>query len=100
MSNYNEIVAKLYSGEKLTEREIRTLVWDSKQMAEIEGDKRRWTQDMRTIVDLNGELWEIDWESGLTEYQEDYYDHQPYRVEEHTRTITTTVTEYVPIKEN
>lgn len=92
------IVDKLYRGENLNELEIRTLLWNSPQVSEIEGYKRRWTQDIRTIVEIKNDLWEIDWECGLTEYQDNYYEVQPYRVKAETKVITTTVTEYIPIE--
>lgn len=38
---YDEIVAKLRRGEELDEYEIRTLVWESDQVYEMEGEEHR-----------------------------------------------------------
>lgn len=43
---------------------------------------------MRTIFKYNGEYWAIDWRSGLTEYQENEYPSNPYRVERKERVVT------------
>lgn len=87
-ADYNEIVAKLKKGEKLNEREINTLVWDSVMVDEIEGDSGRWTQHIGTIIEIDGELWRIDWERGLTELQEDEFWDQPYRVKKIEKAVT------------
>lgn len=70
-ADYNETVAKLKKGEKLNEREINTLVWDGVRVDEIEG-----------------ELWRIDWEMGLTECQDDEFWNQPYRVKKIEKEVT------------
>lgn len=91
--NYDEIVKKLKSGEKLTESELETLVYEGNEIAEIEGDSYRWTQSVQTIINIEGELWAIDWQRGLTEYQESEFYDQPYRVKKRERQIT--IIEYV-----
>lgn len=54
---YDEIVAKLRRGEELDEYEIRTIVWESHQVYEMEGEEHRWHREMFTVIDLDGELW-------------------------------------------
>ena len=54
---YDEIVAKLRRGEELDEYEIRTIVWRSHQVYEMEGEEHRWHREMFTVIDLDGELW-------------------------------------------
>lgn len=38
---------------------------------EIEHGHSRWTAHMETIIEFHGKHYSIDWERGLTEYQED-----------------------------
>lgn len=87
-ADYNETVAKLKKGEKLNEREINTLVWDGVRVDEIKGDSGRWTQHIGTIIEIDGELWRIDWEMGLTECQDDEFWNQPYRVKKIEKEVT------------
>lgn len=93
LCDYDETVAKLKSGEKLNESELKTLVYDGVEVDEIEGDHYRWTQSVQTIINIDGELWAIDWQRGLTEYQENEFYYQPYRVEKREKQIT--IIEYV-----
>lgn len=97
MCDYDETVKKLKSGENLTEGELKTLVFEGVEVDEIEGYHGRWTQHMQTIIDIDGELWEIDWYRGLTEHQENEFYTQPYRVEKKEKQIT--ITEYVAMEE-
>ena len=50
---YDEIVAKLRRGEELDEYEIRTIVWGSHQVYEMEGEEHRWHREMFTVIDLD-----------------------------------------------
>ena len=97
LCDYDETVNKLKSGDKLSEREIKTLVYDGVEVDEIEGDSGRWTQGVQTIIDIDGELWAIDWYRGLTEYQENEFYNQPYRVVKREKQIV--VTEYVAMED-
>lgn len=97
LCDYDETVNKLKSGDKLSEREIKTLVYDGVEVDEIEGDSGRWTQGVQTIIDIDGELWAIDWDRGLTEYQENEFYNQPYRVVKREKKIV--VTEYVAMED-
>ena len=83
-----EIIEKLYAGELLSEQEIKKLLWTRKTVDEIEHGSGRWTENITTVLELKpDELWAIDWERGLTEYQEDYYEYQPRRVVRKTRMV-------------
>ena len=96
--HFEEImVAKILNGEKLTEREIKELVWDYEVDRE-EGDNRRWTRSVTSIVRLCDRYFSIDWEQGLTECQENEYYNQPYEVVKHTYEKTITVTEWVAVE--
>lgn len=95
--DYDETIAKLKSGEKLNENEIATLVYERGEVDEIDGYSYRWTKSVETIIDIDGELWEIDWQKGLTEYQENEFYNQPYRVVKREKQVI--VTEYVAVEE-
>jgi hypothetical protein len=92
LCDYYEVVEKLKSGERLSERELATLVCDG-AVDEIDGDSGRWTKHVQTIINIDGDLWAIDWRRGLTEYQENEFYNQPYRVIKQERHVI--VTEYV-----
>lgn len=87
------IEEKLQDGDRLTESEIENLRWDYPEVYEEEHDSGRWTAFMTTVVDVNGKKYAIDWQRGLTEYQENIYDEQPYECElvEEEVTITKTM---------
>ena len=40
---------------------------------EVEQDHRRWVASMLTVVDYKGQLFGVEWDSGLTEYQENEF---------------------------
>ena len=75
-----EISRKLNSKQKLTENEIQTLVWNY-DIEQNEGDSRRWTKTIETIIEFEGKNYSILWEQGLTEMQENEYYNQPVEVE-------------------
>jgi hypothetical protein len=96
--HFEEIMAyKIINGEKLTEEEIRELVWDYEVDRE-EGDNRRWSRTITSIVQLCDKYFSIDWEQGLTECQENEYYNQPYEVVKHTYEKTITVTEWAVVE--
>ena len=96
-----EIESKIINGEVLTEKELKYCAWGEvgKYIDEEEGDSGRWTQSMSTIFEIDGQLYCIDWKRGLTEYQENEYWEQPYKVRREEKVITTTVVNYVKMKE-
>lgn len=95
--HFDEIMLKkIDSGEKLTERELQTLVCDFEIDTEY-GDNRRWTRGVTTIVGLMGRFFSVDWEEGLTECQENEFYSQPQEVQKHTYEKVITVTEWLKI---
>lgn len=99
-THFEEImVKKIDSGEPLTERELSEVVCEFAYDSDY-GDNRRWTRTVTTIVKLCDRYFSIDWEEGLTEYQENEFYNQPFEVREETYEKTITVTEWVPIKES
>ena len=84
------------AGEKFNEDELNYMAFDCIQVDEIEGDRGRWTMGMTTVFECDGRHFAIDWNSGLTEYQENEFYNQPYEVELREKTVT--VREWVSIK--
>ena len=75
------ILEKLKSKTKLTDDEVyRIVIGDSDNIvieAEESGDHGRWTEYVAIIVKtIEDEYYEIWYERGLTEYQENYYEAQ------------------------
>lgn len=76
----NDIIEKLKNGEELSEKEIKKLVYEGNFVDEIEGDDYRWQRDVQTIIDIDGQLYAVDWLMGLTECQENDFFNQPSKV--------------------
>lgn len=94
-----EIFDKLSKSEELTEKEIDFLVYETKQVDEVEGDDHRWDREMKTILELNGKFFAVDWRKGLTENQENSFYNQPYEVTKNEYQKTITICEWMPVKE-
>lgn len=94
------IEEKLQDGDHLTESEIESLCWDYPEVYEEEHDSGRWTTFMTTVVDVNGKNYAINWQRGLTEYQENIYDEQPYECELVEEEVTITKTTIYEIKKD
>ena len=79
------LVAKIDAGERLTRGEIADMVFDDGlRYDEERGYVGRWTQEMTTYLRMrDGRFFCIEWEKGLTEYQENEYPCQPYEVVPH-----------------
>ena len=97
MADYDETIAKLKNGENLDESELMMLCCDGCIEDELEGDSGRWTQGVSTIIDIGDQLYRIDWSRGLTEYQDNEFYHQPYKVEKIEKVVTKTTVEYIAI---
>lgn len=85
---------KIETGEKLTEKELSELVWGY-SIETSYGDNNRWTRSVTSIVQLGDKYFSIDWEEGLTEYQDNEFFAQPVEVVKKTYEKTITVTEWV-----
>ena len=94
-----EIIDKIKNKEKFTEREIRNLLWDFEQVWQEEGENRRWTRSVSTVVKVGEYFIMINWEEGLTECQENEFWKQPYFVKQHKYTKTIEVEEWVVLNE-
>lgn len=91
---YEAIVNK----KDLSERELRDLL--DYEVDRSYGDNRRWTRGVSSILKLCEHLFELDWDEGLTEYQDDVFFDQPYEVVKEEKQVMTTVVAYVPLKED
>jgi hypothetical protein len=93
-NHFEEImVDKIDKKEKLTERELQRLV--DYEIEREEGEDRRWTRSISSIIKINGRTFCINWDKGLTEYQDNVYDEQPYEVKQHRYEKKIIVTEWV-----
>ncbi len=88
----DEEIESIDSGRDLSEREIRSLIWEGYTVSE--GEDRRWSKTMETVVEYKGRYFLIEWEKGLTECQENYYE-QPYEV---VKTEEKRIVEVVDVK--
>lgn len=53
----------------------------------VEGSMSRWSITTTFIFEVEGRLFALDYERGLTEMQEDIYLNQPYEVEKYTEIV-------------
>lgn len=75
------MVQKIDNGEELTEKELRTLVFECNEVERHKGENRRWSRTVESVIELCGRFFKITWEQGLTESQENDFHEQPYEVE-------------------
>ena len=97
-----EFIAKFDNKERFTEEELRKIVWDGIDGDEYnfikteEGKDLRWERPMTEIFQVNDRYFAIPWMKGLTEYQENFYNYQPYEVRPVEKAII--ITEYVAVE--
>jgi len=87
---------------KFTESEAREAIWEN-EVDLIKGEDRRWTRTNTTIVKMkdDGKYYELHWEQGLTERQENMYEDQNAReVKKIERTVIKTESYWVGINED
>ena len=92
-ANFDEImVDKIDKGEELTEKELKMMVFECKEVSLDEGENRRWSRTNTSIIELCGRFFSINWEEGLTENQDNEFYWQPFEVrkEEYEKTIIVT----------
>ncbi len=87
--------------ETFDEWERQMMAWGEvgTEVDNIENDSGRWTTHMTTVFEIGGRYFAIDWDRGLTEYQENEYWNQPVEVTKRQYEKTIVVTEWVPIEE-
>lgn len=90
------IFEDLQNGENLREDDLRYLVWNY-EIDRENGENRRWSRTVTSIVEIGGKTYSIDWEEGLTECQENSFYDQPIEVRKHEYEKTIKVTEWLPV---
>lgn len=89
MTKYDaEILQKIESNTRLTQRELSMIPWEHDVVDTIKGENRRWSRSVTTVFLLGDKTFALDWEQGLTEMQENEFHYQPYEVKKITKTIT------------
>lgn len=87
--HFEEImIKKIETNENLTEKELRTLVYEYNEHTEY-GDDHRWTREAFTVVKLCDRYFGIDWMKALTEMGEDEFYNQPYEVKQVEKVVVT-----------
>lgn len=92
-----ETLYKLDNEENLTDEELSKLVYNY-SISEEDIEQGRWTMSTYTVCKLADRYFGIDWQRGLTEYQDDSFPYPPKEVKKHTYEKTVTVTEWIPVK--
>ena len=87
-NDINELEEKIYNGEDLSPQELQNAVFGCDEVCTKYGIMGRWNVPVSTVIKIRDKLFCIDWYQGLTEYQENIFDEQPYEVEEIEETIT------------
>lgn len=102
-THFNEIMlSKIDNNIKLDESELRELAFDFEVERE-EGDSGRWSQGIRSYIQIKDRYFVLDWDRGLTENQPNEFYNQPYEViKEVTEKIIPEhkeiITEWIKIK--
>lgn len=87
--NARDYLKRLNNGEELDDEEMRDLIecaeWDndggfSEVVAREYGENRRWQRLVTVTVRLGDTYWNVEYDQGLTEMQEDDWWKQPYEV--------------------
>lgn len=102
-----EFENKLYN-KNFSQEELENLLWLNYQCTDDELDLQgvdeikdayldRWSRPAGYIFTYNNEFFRIDYDEGLTEYQENCNFSQPYKVQKTEKQIT--ITEWEEIKD-
>ena len=88
----NDIFREKLLNKTFNEKELNQLAWcdveaDIEMITQEEGEHHRWTQDVSTIFKFEDKFYCLDWDRGLTEYQENSFYNQPYEVKKEVKTI-------------
>lgn len=98
-NNFQQImVEKIDKNEELTGKELRELVWGYSDEVD-RGENRRWSCTVLNLWTYNGRSFIIEWDNGLTEYQDDVFHKQPYEVKvvESKKMVEVIHTEYIKL---
>ena len=92
-----EVLKKIRNKEDFTQEEIESFFYMLEEVDEKRYDKHRWYTPVETIFKVKDTYILLEWDEGLTEYQENEYDLNPYEV--YYKEKTTVVKEWY-LKEN
>lgn len=93
LSESQKLLNRLHTrDEAFDELELKFLILNY-ECDRINGENRRWTRTVSSIIKVKNEYFSIDWEEGLTECQENSYMNQPIAVKPVEKQVT--VTEWV-----
>jgi hypothetical protein len=81
-NQHDELIQKLLNRESLSESEIQDLVYeyDDYIFEQEKGENRRWSRGVMTVFKVDDRYFMVNWDEGLTEYQENEFYDQPYEV--------------------
>ena len=74
------LLLKVLRGEELDEEELCDLATEYETFDKTEGDDRRWSRSVTNTYKINDRFFQLVWECGLAEYQENGFYDQPYEV--------------------
>src|SRR4030043_106886 len=69
----DNIIDKIKNGVELTSDEVEKTIWSFDQVKTIVGESRRWSQSCEVILKIDGKLYSVEYDKGLTENQENEY---------------------------
>lgn len=75
-----EVVRKIKDKEQFSEDEMAQMTWRLTELDRQYEDNRRWSRYCTLILLAHGRYIALDYDEGLTEYQENEYYEQPYFV--------------------
>lgn len=67
------IINKMINGIQLTGGEVEKAVWNLQEVKTIKGENNRWSQSCEIILKVEGKLYSLEYDRGLTENQENEY---------------------------
>ena len=74
-----ELLDKIDKHQELSSSDYWEMI-DNFSIISEEGEDHRWTRGMYNLIKLGDRYFELSWQKGLTEMQEDYFDY-PEEVE-------------------
>ena len=98
MEEEQEFLKRFDNGEEFDEEELREIVKEEIfdiVDTQLDNELHRWTRNVTTVFEIEGRLFALEWEHGLTEECDDEFYNQPYEVEKKEKTVTVNVVEYV-----
>lgn len=92
-SDEQKLIDRIVSNEKLDEMELEDLL--DYEISSEDFDERRWSIAVASIIKLEDRYFQLNWDRGKTENQEDGFYYQPFEVEKLEFEKTITITEWI-----